>query len=70
MFVTCRTFEADWRRGKRAGPERNQRMLDEGRPDEVWAFHTDTALGKGTADMVRKARAAGVPVRVHVEAEP
>jgi predicted Rossmann-fold nucleotide-binding protein len=33
-------------------------MLAEGRPDAVIAFPG----GKGTADMVRKARAAGLPV--------
>ena len=52
------TYEADWSAGRRAGPIRNQRMLDEGRPDVVVAFPG----GTGTRDMVRKARAAGVPV--------
>lgn len=42
-----------------AGGIRNQRMLDEGKPDLVLAFPG----GKGTADMVRRARKAGVPVR-------
>ena len=51
-------FPANWRDGKRAGPLRNQKMLDEGKPDMVIAF----AGGAGTADMVRRARAAGVPV--------
>lgn len=49
----------DWRRlGKAAGPIRNQRMLDAGRPDAVIAFPG----GAGTADMVRRAREAGVRV--------
>ncbi|KWT72357.1 hypothetical protein APY04_0151 [Hyphomicrobium sulfonivorans] len=34
-------------------------MLDAGRPDLVVAF----VGGRGTADMVRRARAAGVKVR-------
>lgn len=52
-------FRADWPiHGKAAGPLRNQRMLDEGKPDLVVAFPG----GKGTADMVRRARAAGVEV--------
>lgn len=52
-------FEADWElHGKRAGPMRNQRMLDEGKPDVVIAFQG----GKGTADMVRRAEEAGVEV--------
>jgi hypothetical protein len=51
-------FKADWQRhGPAAGPIRNQRMLHWG-PDVVVAF----AGGKGTADMVRRARAAGVEV--------
>lgn len=42
-----------------AGHRRNQRMLDEGKPDLVVAFPG----GTGTADMVRRARKAGVEVR-------
>lgn len=54
-------FRADWRtHGKAAGPIRNQRMIDEGKPDLVVAFPG----GRGTADMVRRARSAGVEVRV------
>ena len=53
------TYEADWdHHGKFAGPMRNSRMLDEGRPDLVISFPG----GRGTADMVRKARKAGVEV--------
>jgi hypothetical protein len=53
-------FLAAWGdHGKKAGPIRNQRMLDEGKPDLVVAFPG----GRGTADMVRRARAAGVAVR-------
>ena len=52
-------FRANWKRdGKAAGPLRNQRMLDQGRPDLVIAFPG----GRGTADMTRRARAAGVEV--------
>lgn len=39
-----------------AGGIRNQRMVDEGRPDVVIAFRG----GVGTADMIRRARAAGI----------
>lgn len=53
-------YPADWAlHGKRAGPIRNQKMLDEGRPDMVVAFPG----GRGTADMVMRARLAGVIVR-------
>lgn len=54
------TYAANWRlHGKGAGPLRNQRMIDEGKPDLVVAFPG----GRGTADMVRRAKAAGIPVR-------
>lgn len=57
--VPVRVFRADWKKhGKAAGPIRNQKMLDEGKPDFVIAFPG----GRGTADMVRRAEAAGVPV--------
>lgn len=52
-------FPADWKKhGKAAGPIRNQQMLDEGKPTKVFAFPG----GRGTADMIRRAKAAGVPV--------
>ena len=52
-------FQADWHKhGKAAGPIRNQRMLDEGKPDLVIAFPG----GTGTTDMIRKARAAGIEI--------
>lgn len=67
MFDAVLPFYADWKKhGRAAGPIRNQRMLDEGKPELVLAFHTDPKLGRGTADMVRRARAAGVPVEVHI----
>lgn len=53
-------FPADWERhGKAAGYLRNQQMLEEGKPDMVVAF----AGGRGTAHMVRMARAASVIVQ-------
>jgi hypothetical protein len=49
---------ADWKtHGRKAGPLRNARML-EWKPDAVIAFPG----GKGTANMVALAKAAGVPV--------
>ncbi len=52
-------YEADWAtHGKAAGPKRNATMLTDGKPDVVVAFPG----GKGTADMVRRARKAGVLV--------
>ena len=58
-------FPAEWKaHGRAAGPIRNQKMLDEGKPDLVLAFHPNLAKSKGTADMVRRARKAGVRVVV------
>lgn len=54
-------FPADWDKyGKKAGPIRNQQMLDEGKPDLVIAFPTKNS--RGTYDMIRRAEKAGVPV--------
>ena len=59
--VPVATYLPDWRSfGASAGPLRNQRMLDEFRPDLVLAFHG----GRGTADMVGRARRAGIEVRL------
>ena len=56
----CERYMADWKtHGRAAGPIRNQRMLDEGKPDLVVAFPG----GRGTADMVRRAEAAGIKVK-------
>lgn len=52
-------YPANWKdHGKSAGPIRNQLMLDEGKPDMVVAFPG----GRGTADMVRRAREANILV--------
>jgi len=53
------TVRADWATfGKAAGPIRNQRIIDEFRPDVVLVFPG----GRGTADMMRRAKDASVPV--------
>lgn len=58
--VPSTIMQAEWTKyGPAAGPIRNQRMLDETHPDLVVAFPG----GRGTADMVAKAKAAGVEVR-------
>jgi predicted Rossmann-fold nucleotide-binding protein len=50
---------AEWEtHGRKAGPIRNARMLEH-KPDLVVAFPG----GRGTADMIAKAREAGVEVR-------
>lgn len=58
--VPTEPYPADWEKhGRAAGPIRNRQMLDEGKPDLVVAFPG----GRGTADLVRRAKAAGIPVR-------
>jgi hypothetical protein len=59
-WTDYKEFKADWsKHGKAAGVIRNQQMLDEGKPDLVVAFPG----GRGTADMIARAEAAGVPVQ-------
>lgn len=58
-------FPAEWDTyGRRAGPIRNRKMLAEGKPDIVIAFHNDLSKSKGTKDMVSIAEKAGIPVYV------
>lgn len=55
-------YPADWKRyGNSAGPIRNQKMLDDERPDLVVAFPG----GSGTADMCERAKKADVRV-IHI----
>lgn len=57
--IPTKTFAAEWGKfGRSAGPRRNAKMLAEGTPDLVVAFHG----GTGTADMIRQARQAGIRV--------
>ena len=57
--VSAELYRADWNaHGKAAGPIRNQRMIDEGRPNFVVAFPG----GRGTADMINRARKARIRV--------
>lgn len=52
-------FPAQWvKHGKAAGPIRNSEMLALSQPELVIAFPG----GDGTADMIKKAQRAGVPV--------
>jgi predicted Rossmann-fold nucleotide-binding protein len=57
--IPTQVYMAEWESlGRKAGPIRNLRMLEEGKPDLVVAFPG----GKGTANMVAQARAASVRV--------
>lgn len=56
-----RKFPADWdNKGRAAGPIRNSEMLKE-KPDFVFGFHNNIRNSKGTVDMLKKAKKAGIP---------
>jgi hypothetical protein len=57
--IPVRPYRANWKaEGKSAGPNRNARMLADGRPELVVAFKG----GAGTANMIEQAETAGVKV--------
>jgi len=67
MAIECVSVPADWKtHGKAAGPLRNARMLNDYQPKFVVAFPG----GKGTADMVRRAREAEIGVAEVKHAKP
>lgn len=57
--IPVTVFRANWTlHGPAAERIRDQQMIDEGQPDMVIAFPGDD----GTADLVRRAETAGIPV--------
>lgn len=59
LDIPTRAYPAEWEKhGRRAGPLRNQEMVEHGKPDALVAFPG----GWGTADMVARAMAAKIPV--------
>lgn len=72
LGIAVEVFTADWaREGRAAGPRRNERMLQEGHPDLVLAFHDDLNQSLGTRDTLIRATQARIPFRVvsHVRPE-
>lgn len=61
LGFTVEVHEADWSKGKRGGPERNQKMVDLG-ADICLAFPLPDSTG--TLDCMNKAAQAGIPVVV------
>jgi hypothetical protein len=62
LGVAVTEYRADWAtHGEAAGPIRNQQMLAEGAPQVAVGFD---ARGRGTSDMVARARKAGVVICV------
>ena len=63
LGIFVEQYHANWEKyGRAAGPLRNQEMLDRGKPDVVLAFPLKDS--KGTWDMVKRAKDAGIPVEV------
>lgn len=56
----------EWTRiGPSAGPQRNQKMLEDTCVSYVVAFHPNLSYSKGTRDMMVRAWKAGIPVYIH-----
>jgi hypothetical protein len=53
--------------GKKAGPIRNQEMLNKYKPELVVAFHNDIKHSKGTKAMITQAIKAGIQVEIKKE---
>ncbi len=61
LGIPLTPYDADWDTHHRAaGPIRNQQMIDEGKPTLGLAFHDNLSKSKGTMDMVRRLRKAGI----------
>lgn len=62
LGIPVEPYPALWKEhGPAAGSIRNQQMLDEGRPTEVWAFHDNFEESKGTRDMTNRSVWANIP---------
>ncbi|KKL09598.1 hypothetical protein LCGC14_2564270, partial [marine sediment metagenome] len=63
LEIDVMEYPAEWDKyGEGAGPIRNQQMLDEAYPNLVLAFPLPDS--RGTWDMIRRARAAGIEVKI------
>lgn len=69
--MSVREYPAEWDKyGKGAGIIRNQQMLDSEDIDLVLAFHDDLEHSKGTGDMVRRAKEAGLKIKHYSHQNP
>lgn len=71
LGLACAIFRAPWdfarkvlNEKRRAGPMRNAWMLKWGQPNYVLAFHPFLPNSRGTKNMCKQAREAGIPVRL------
>lgn len=64
LHFPAKWFEENGEFRRWAGPERNKKMLEEGRPDLVIACTHDLSQSRGTSHMVKISREAGIPVYI------
>ena len=65
LGINVIVYNAQWKQyGKAAGPIRNQRILDDGRPDMVVAFRKKGA-SKVTDNMLEKTRKRKIPIEIY-----
>ena len=58
-------FHAEWEKyGLAAGPLRNKRMINEGKPNLVLAFHNNLSESKGTKNTITQAEKADITYTV------
>jgi len=66
LGIDVKEYQAEWAKyGIAAGPIRNKKMLVEGKPDIVLAFHNNITMSKGTKNMIKVANAMGVLVNLY-----
>ena len=65
LGIEVYSYPAEWTNwGRVGGPIRNQKMIDECKPDLVLAFHENFYQSKGTWDMVIKAGARNITYEI------
>lgn len=69
LGIKYEEFPADWTLGKKAGPLRNQKMIDEGKPDMAICFHEDIENSKGSKDMRNRLLKHNIPCHIIKECE-
>lgn len=66
LGMTVESYPAEWGKyGKAAGPLRNRKMLEIGKPDKVLAFHNNISTSKGTKNMISIAKKANILVELY-----
>lgn len=60
MGIPNEIYPADWSKGKRSGPMRNQKMVDSG-IDMTIGFHQNIGLSRGTRDCLTRSLDKGIP---------